>query len=223
MSFFFTKVVDEWGTSFAPTTWGNLAIALLILILLFAVMCFRTKKAQKSSKVKPLVFSAMALALGTVASLIKFLDLPMGGSITLCSMLFIVLIGYWYGLRVGLMAAVSYGLLQLLIGPYIIAPAQLIVDYVLAFGALGLSGLFSNAKHGLIKGYIVAVLGRYFFAFLSGLIFFGSYAPENMGAPIYSLAYNGIYLGVEAVITLVIIAIPPVSKALARVKAMAIS
>ena len=86
------------------------------------------------------------------------------------------------------------------------------------------AGLFCNQKNGLVKGYIVGVLGRYFFAFLSGLIFFASYAEgTGMSAPVYSLAYNGAYLGCEAAMTLVILAIPAVRKALARVKEMAVN
>ena len=100
----------------------------------------------------------------------------------------------------------------------------MITDYLLAFGALGLSGLFSNQKNGLVKGYIAGVLGRYFFAFLSGLIFFASYAEgTGMSAPVYSLAYNGAYLGCEAAITLVVLAIPAVRRAFAKVKEMALN
>jgi thiamine transporter len=225
MSFFFTEIVDEWGTTYEPTTWGNLAIALIMLILLL-VACFVTGKDDKTTfKTKPLVFSAMAIALGYVTSLLKFFDLPMGGSITLCSMLFIVLIGYWYGLRSGIVAAIAYGLLQLITNPYVILPAQLIVDYILAFGALGLSGLFSKAKNGLVKGYIVAVLGRYLFAFISGYMFFGEYASyyDMNSEALYSLAYNGMYLIPEAIITIIVISIPPVAKGLARIKDMATS
>lgn len=226
MSIFFTEVVDEWGgLTYVPTTWGNLTIALLMLVLLL-VACFITGKNKKAKfETKPLVFSAMAIALGYVTSLLKFFDLPMGGSITLCSMLFIALIGYWYGLRSGLVAAIAYGLLQLITNPYVILPAQLIVDYILAFGALGLSGLFRNSKNGLLKGYAIAVLGRYFFAFLSGYMFFGEYASyyDMNSEVLYSLAYNGMYLIPEAIITIAIISIPPVAKGLARIKDMATS
>lgn len=61
-------------------------------------------------------------------------------------MLFLVLIGYWYGLRAGLMTAIAYGFLQLVSDPYIISIPQMLVDYIFAFGALGLSGLFSKSK-----------------------------------------------------------------------------
>ena len=173
---------------------------------------------------KRLCFSAVAIALAMVTSYLKIFEAPMGGSVTLFSMLFICCIGYWYGLKAGMMTGLAYGLLQLISDPYVISLPQMITDYFLAFGALGLSGLFCNKKYGLIKGYVVGVLGRYFFSFLSGLIFFASYAEgSGMSAPIYSLAYNGAYLGCEAAMTLVVLAIPAVSKAFARVKEMALN
>ena len=92
--------------------------------------------------VKQLAFCAAAVALGTVLSNIKIFHFPMGGSVTLLSMLIICLPGYVYGLSAGLLTGCAYGALQLLFDPYIIFPAQLIVDYFLAFMALGLPALF---------------------------------------------------------------------------------
>lgn len=169
---------------------------------------------------KQLVFCAMSIALGTVLSNIKLLDFPWGGSVTLLSMLIIVLPGYFFGLGAGLITGVAYGALQLIIDPYVIFPLQLVVDYFLAFGALGLSGLFANAKNGLIKGYITGVMGRYVFVVISGWLFFGEYAWEGWAALPYSLVYNGIYVFAEAIMTLIIIMLPPVKKAINRVKAM---
>lgn len=223
MNFFVTPYVDEYGdTTYNLTTAGYTGLIILfIALLLLGAAIFGNKKKMST---KQLVFSAMAIALATVTSMIKLFEMPMGGSVTLFSMLFIVLIGYWYGLGGGLTVAIAYGVLQLLLDPYILSFPQMLVDYILAFGALGLAGIFHNSKHGLIKGYIVAVLGRYFFSFLSGWIFFGMYAPDNFpNAVVYSLAYNGSYLGAEALITLIVIAIPPVAKALQTVKNQAIS
>ena len=219
MSFFVTPNADG---AFDFTTAGYTVFVLLFIgLLLLGSAIFGSKK---KLSVKQLVFSAMAIALAMITSMIKIIDMPMGGSVTLLSMLFIVLIGYWYGLGAGLTAAIAYGVLQLIIDPYILSFPQMMVDYLLGFGALGLSGIFSNKKYGLIKGYLVGVLGRYFFTFLSGWIFFGMYAPETFpNAAVYSLAYNGCYIGTEAVITLIIIAVPPVSKALETVKRQAIS
>ena len=100
---------------------------------------------------------------------------------------------------------------------------QLIVDYILAFGALGLSGLFSNAKFGLLKGYITAVLGRYVFAVISGWIFFGAYAWEGWDPLPYSLAYNAIYIFAEAAVTLLILSVTPVQNLFSKLKQMALN
>ena len=222
MSLFVNKITDEWGTSYSLTGLGYGALIAAILILLI-LACYLTGE-NKRIETKPLVFAAAAIALGMITSFLKLFEAPMGGSVTLFSMLFICCIGYWYGLRTGLITGFAYGLLQLISDPYIISLPQMITDYLLAFGALGLSGLFCNKKNGLIKGYIAGVLGRYLFAFLSGLIFFASFAEgTGMSAPVYSLAYNGSYLGCEAFMTLIILSIPAVNKAFLRVKQMAVA
>lgn len=223
MSLFATKLVDDYGgTTYNLTGLGYGALVALMLLLLI-LACYITGGKTKF-KTKHLVFSAAAMALAMITSFLKLFEAPMGGSVTLFSMLFICCIGYWYGLRTGIMTGVAYGLLQLISDPYIISLPQMITDYLLAFGALGLSGIFCNKKNGLVKGYIVGVLGRYLFAFLSGLIFFGMYAEgSGMSAPVYSLAYNGSYLGCEAAITLIVLAIPAVNRAFAKVKEMAVA
>lgn len=170
---------------------------------------------------KKLVFSAMGIALALVTSYLKLWDMPMGGSVTLLSMLFISLIGYWFGAKYGIATGAAFGLLQFIINPYMLSIPQVLLDYPLAFGALGFSGFFKNHRYGLRIGYIVGVIGRFIFSTLSGVIFFASYAPEGMNPWIYSIAYQGSYLGAEAVLTLAIISLPPVMKALKLVKVQA--
>ena len=180
------------------------------------------ESAHRSGKltVKQLVFCAISIALGTILSEIKIINFPWGGSTTLLSMLVICLPGYFFGLGAGLLTGIAYGALQLLVDPYVLFPMQLVMDYFLAFGALGLSGLFSNARHGLLKGYLVGILGRYVFTVLSGWIFFAEYAWEGWPVLPYSLVYNGIYIFAEAAITLVVLALPPVQKAIGTIKKM---
>lgn len=161
----------------------------------------------------------MGIALAMVTSYIKVWEMPMGGSVTLLSMLFICLIGYWFGPRYGLITGIAYGILQFVVDPYMVSLPQVLFDYPLAFGALGLSGFFSDKKYGLQTGYVAGVLGRFIFSTLSGVIFFASYAPEGMNPWVYSSLYQGTYLGAEGIVTLIILSIPPVSKALASVKA----
>lgn len=227
-------VVNEWEeTTYVPTALGSVLLAVLVLALLGGAVAFARTQAKKNAgasarkpggklTVKQLVFCAMAIALGTVLSNIKLFEFPTGGSITPLSMLVICLPGYFFGLGAGLLTGVAYGVLQLLIDPYVLYPMQLVVDYLLAFGALGLSGLFTNAKNGMIKGYITAVLGRFVFAVISGWIFFGSYAWEGWAPLPYSLAYNAIYIFSEAAITVIILMLPAIKKALASIKKMAL-
>ena len=220
LKIFATEVIDpEWGNYFELTTWGYMAlIAMLLCVLLAAAFVSKSHKLST----KQLVFCAMAMALATVTSNLKIWRMPMGGSVTLLSMLFISLVGYWYGLRTGLLTAIAYGLLQLIIDPYVISLPQLFIDYIFAFGALGLSGLFATSKNGLYKGYIASVFGRFISAFISGVVFFGSSAAGyGMSVPIYSICYNGAYIFTEAAITLIVIALPPVKEALNRLKLLA--
>lgn len=232
MSFFAKEIIDEGGNFFELTEAGYGALIAIMIVILLAACFISGRKDEKEEgeenkkirfSARQLVFSAMAMALAMVTSTIKIIDMPMGGSVTLFSMFFICLIGYWYGLKGGLMTAAAYGFLQLIINPYIISIPQMLTDYIFAFGALGLSGIFAKSKYGLIKGYIAGILGRYFFTFLSGMIFFGSYAASyNMTAPVYSLAYNGAYIGLEALITLALVSLPPVNKGLDKIRTMAL-
>lgn len=219
MSFFITTEDNSYGL----TTAGFAAAVIIMVVLVVIAAAEAGRKEGKKMGTKQLVFCAMSIALACVTSMMKVYEFPFGGSITFFSMLFICLPGYFYGLTAGLLSAAAYGVLQFLLGPYILFPLQVIVDYLLAFGALGLSGAFSKSKNGLRKGYLAGILGRYVFAVISGWIFFGEYAWEGWGALTYSLAYNGAYIFAEGAITLLILSIPAVSGALARVKEMALN
>ena len=223
----FSEFVNDWDElTYVPTTLGKVVLALIIVALIAVALVFARKNAVKDSSdknptmkltIKQLAFCAMCLALATVLSEIKIFDMPTGGSITLLSMFVIALPGILFGLVPGIVTAVAYGILQLIIDPYVLYPMQLVVGYILAFDALGLSGLFYGKKGAVIKGYIAAVIGRYIFSVISGWIFFGAYAWEGWNPLPYSLAYNAAYIFAEAALTVIILAIPPVNKAVWQV------
>ena len=218
------STVDSWEQdAFQLTTTGILMVVVLMVALLaFAVILQPKEIRSRAFTTKQLVFSAVAVALATVTSMLKLFEMPLGGSITPFSMLFIVLIGYWYGPKAGLMTGFAYGLLQFILDPIFYSIPQMIVDYPLAFGALGVSGFFFQKKYGLLIGYIAGISARFVFAWLSGVLFFAAYADgSGMSAPVYSMAYNGSYIFTEGILTLVLISIPLVAKALAQVKRLA--
>ncbi|MCI8400836.1 MAG: energy-coupled thiamine transporter ThiT [Lachnospiraceae bacterium] len=208
-----------------PAGYGILAVLLLALLAAILVPGGRKTPAGEagSRKTKEMVFCAAAIALAMVSSTyLKLGSLPFGGSITLFSMLFVTLIGYFYGARTGIMAGMAYGILQLITGPYIYAPLQVLLDYPLAFGALGLSGLFRDRRHGLVTGYSVGVAGRYICHVISGYVFFAEYAPEGMNPLVYTLQYNLTYILPEMAATIVVLCVPAMARAIGQVKRQAL-
>ena len=192
------------------------------IILFVAALAFAPKGSEKKKmSTRQLVFCAMAMALAFVTSYIKIFTLPWGGSVTLCSMLFIVLVANWYGVQTGILVGLAYGILQFIQEPYVLSFFQVCCDYILAFAALGVAGFFAKSSHGLVKGYIAAVIARGAFHALGGYLYWMDYMPSNFPkalTSVYPIVYNYSFLLAEAVITLIIISIPAVGKGLARIR-----
>ena len=129
------------------------------IILFAAALIFAGRISEKKKMgTRQLVFCAMAMALAFITSYLKLFNMPWGGSVTLCSMLFIVLVANWYGPKTGVLVGLAYGILQFIQEPYVLSFFQVCCDYILAFAALGVAGFFAKSKHGLLKGYIAALL-----------------------------------------------------------------
>ena len=183
MNNFFATPEGAWGDGSVHLTTVGIAIVvavIAVLLVVAAIMRHRNSDKKKSLTTRQLVYSAVAIALAVVCSMIKLFEMPMGGSVTLLSMLFVVLIAYWYGPYVGIMTAVAYGLVQFVTEPIFYTIPQMLLDYPLAFGALGLAGFFHKKKYGLQIGYLVGVVGRFIFATISGVVFFAGITSSPM-------------------------------------------
>lgn len=201
---------------FFESTMGQVITVVVILILFFSILI---SGKGKRTDTKSLVICAILIALSVSLGAITLFKMPQGGSITPFSMVPIVLAGYFYGVRKGVMVGMCVGLLNLIFNPYVIHPAQLLLDYPIAFGALALGAIFRNKKSfALVGSYLFGVFCRYICAVLSGIIFFGAYAPEGFSALTWSLWYNLTYLGIEAIGTVIVLSIPSVQKAFDRLK-----
>ena len=216
MNFFASGNVDDGYTLKAPSY-----ILFVALVLALLAIVYVSQKESKKIQTKQLVFSSVAMALAVVTSFIQFAKMPFGGSATLFSMFFICFIGYLYGTKIGLLTGVAYGFLQLIIDPSVYHPIQLLLDYPVAFGCLGLAGVFSKSKYGLIKGYILGTFGRYVVHAISGYVFFSQWTPENTSPIVYAITYNATYILPEAIITIIILLIPAFANGLKEVKRMA--
>ena len=151
------------------------------------------------AKILTEVVSMVALA-GVLEFISGFLPftMPEGGRVTLAAMIPIFFVAVRRGPRIGILAGITFGLVVLIEEPYVYHPIQFLLDYPLAFGALGLAGFFR--KQPLI-GVAVGIAGRFLCHFTSGLVFFASYAPAGMNPALYSAIYNAWYLGPELVIS----------------------
>ena len=200
---------------------------------------------MQTSKTRRLTESAMLLALAIVLELTSKMfipEMPFGGQVTLVSMLPVVLISYRHGVKWGFVSAFAYSLIQMAIGTKTVSAAFLpgyfgdgtmllnalfmcLMDYVIAYTALGLGGIFRNKIKrpgiSLMCGSLVALTARYIAHILSGYILFGAWAewfftqdgfpgwgadlvaslaPQAL-AFVYSLVYNGMYMVPEILLT----------------------
>lgn len=203
---------------FFESTLGQIVTVGVIAVLFLFILIPNKEQKNQRADTKAVTLSALLVALATGLGMLKLFEMPYGGTVTVFSMLPIVLCGYFLGTRRGVMAGMCVGLLNLIFGPYIIHPIQLLVDYPFAFGALGLAGICRNQKNGLVKGYLIGLIGRYACAVISGIVFFGAYAPEGFNAVTWSLFYNFTYLAAEGALTIIIISLPPLKKAFEGLK-----
>jgi len=194
------KVFERFGEM---STAGWIILAVLVL-LCAGLMVIAKQKTKWTAKL--LAYAALSIALAFVLSYIRLWRMPQGGTITPASMLPIMLFSYAFGIGPGLVASLAYGLLQAIQDPYIVGFWQFLLDYPLAFGMLGLMGLFANNQNKwlLYVGMGVVSLLRMFCHTLSGVLFFGEYAAQAGMAPWpYSLGYNSFVL-VDAAICLAV-------------------
>jgi len=150
---------------------------------------------------KILAEAATSVALAYALSLIVPFRMPQGGSVTAVSMVPILWFALRRGSKMGVVEGIVYGLVRTLRQPFIVHPVQFLLDYPLAFGALGLAGLFKKYP---ILGVAVGIAGRFVCHFLSGVVFFATYAPAGMNPAVYSAVYNGSYLMVELVFSIIV-------------------
>ena len=152
-------------------------------------------------RIRALCEGAILVALAFVLSFVKLYQLPNGGSLT-PAMLPILIFGLRWGLGSGLSAGFVFGLLQLIFdGAYAWGWQSMLLDYLLAFTPLGLTGLFKGKSWGIFPGTVIGCLSRFAIHYISGVTIYRIYEPTTVpgigtfdNAALYSLVYNGSYM-----------------------------
>ncbi|MDU2064901.1 MAG: energy-coupled thiamine transporter ThiT [Sporomusaceae bacterium] len=159
--------------------------------------------------VRMIVHVGLMVALTVILHMFRLYHMPQGGSITLGGMLPLLFLAYAYGPIGGYLGGFVYGLINLLQDPYILHPIQVLFDYPLPYMALGLAGYFKTKP---LLGAVVGCSGRLFCHFISGAVFFASYAPPDMSPYWYSFVFNATYLVPELLICLLFLIVLPTNR-----------
>lgn len=203
----FSGLYSNLPEKFRTIIQSPMTILTIIACLALFVALFKFRKIKFNSRIVTHV--AIALALSTILNVFRIYRFPQGGSLTLGCMVPILIIAFAYGKEIGFLTGFLYGLINLLTDPYIIHPIQMLFDYPLPSMAMGFAGYFRDRR---MLGVFVAFFMKFLCHFISGFVFFGSYAPAGMGAVLYSAAVNLPLVGGEMIICMVILKLIPVER-----------
>ncbi|WP_101843684.1 energy-coupled thiamine transporter ThiT [Halobacillus sp. Marseille-P3879] len=155
--------------------------------------------------VEAAIFSALAILLD-VLPFLSFKLWAQGGSVSF-SMVPVFIMAFRWGIKGGVVTGLLLGFYQILAGAYIVTPVQTFLDYIVAFGVIGIAGIVTKqvweaaaARDNkslliwIVTGVFVGSLLRFLSHFIAGIIFYGTLAPEGMSVWFYSLTYNGGYM-----------------------------
>lgn len=158
------------------------------------------------SKTRMIAEAGVAIAIAQVLSFITLFHMPQGGSIKAASMVPLMIFAYRWGGTRGILAGVVYGVLHFLLGfKSSIHYLSIILDYLVAYGVIGVCGYFKDNIVGLVSGSIIAIAFRWLASVTSGAVVFASYAPQGQNPWIYSMIYNASYMIPDGIINIIVL------------------
>lgn len=182
------------------------SVAFIVILLLGIIILFRFKRIKFTTKM--VVIMGVAIALSVVLNMVVLYQMPQGGSVTLASMAPIFFVALVYGPEAGFFSGLVFGILNMILGGYIVHWAQMLLDYPLAFMFLGSIGYFRSSMN---VGAVVATLLRFLSHVVSGAIFFKDGAGE-MNPWLFSGIYNGTFLLPDLIIVLIVLNLLPLNR-----------
>lgn len=185
------------------------SIFALLGVLLIIIFCIYIRRIKFSTRM--LIYISMMLALTILLRQIRLYHLPQVGSITLGAMMPLMLVTYRYGAPVGMLAGFIFGMINIILNPFILHPIQVLFDYPLPYMAAGLAAVFPK---NFIASTILVFAGKLLCHFISGVVFFASYAPEGISPIIYSLTFNASTIIPNCVICCILLKVLPIQRLL---------
>ena len=170
-------------------------------------------RSKANSATRMLCEGAIMIALSLILGLIKLFELPQGGSISL-EMLPLLLFCVRWGVARGFITCTAFGILQVFVqGAVSWGWQSILLDYVVAFAAIGFAGFGRGHKYGIFWGSVLGGIGRFVIHFISGVTLYRIAVPTPVLGTVYdnpylySAAYNGSYVAIDLAISLVVFAI----------------
>jgi len=202
--------IDQWFQQafkkFAEINLPTAIILITLLVLGIGALVISGKKVKWTTQM--LTCAALSIALSFILSLIRLYKMPQGGSVSAAGMLPLLLFAYVFGAAPGITAGIVYGILDFINASYFVSIWAFLLDYPIAFGLLGLAGLFGKMKNqniGLPVGIVVACAARFTASVMSGVMFYAAYAEGTGLSPLlYSVTYNGSYMLPDTLICVVV-------------------
>ncbi|MBR2216697.1 MAG: energy-coupled thiamine transporter ThiT [Selenomonadaceae bacterium] len=197
---------DKLANAFAASPTAFFALVGVLALILFALYTRRIRFTTHLT-----VQVALAVAMTTLLNFVRIYHFPQGGSVTSGAMVPLILLAMRYGVGVGMLGGFLYSLINFFQDPFVLHPVQVLFDYPLPMMAMGLAGLFGSR---MWLSVTLAFGGRFLCHFISGLVFFASFAPEGTSPILYSLTVNGSMMLGEWLICCLILKFLPVQRLL---------
>lgn len=194
-------------------------VFILIISVVFIALYVKELGNTKFN-IRMLLVMAIFGALGYVLNLFKFINMPQGGSITFFSMLPTMVLSFIYGRGIALTSGLLLGVLKLLDGAVILNPFQFLLDYLLSNMCLGFASMFGREnRFKIFMGCLISAIMCTMFNVLSGVLFYGEFAPEGINVWVHSLIYNFSSIGIEGVLTSIVATFFPFDRVIKSIKA----
>ncbi len=201
LSVYFETVKEWYPTLNQAVLYVSSAIVIAVVIALAIIF----DKSEKPFDTRCIATAGICVAMSFGLSYVKLWDMPQGGSVTLVSLLPIMIFSNIYGTKKGVFVCFLYGVLQSIQDPWIIHPAQFILDYPIAFASVGVAGMFAEFKAfknlpqiSFMLGGVVAGCLRFICHVLSGVF---AFATGDTNPWLFSLAYNSyVFIDIALVI-----------------------
>lgn len=186
-------------------------VAIFLAVVLTLAITIASVKILKGFKLEVRVLARIGViaAITIVLYMIKLVPFPQGGGCSLLSILPIMILAILFDTKEAIVCAIIVAVIKIIIQPPYY-PLQIPLDYFGAMIAIAFTPIFGvDKKSKLVGGALVASILSIFFSVLSGVIFFGEFTPEGMNVWPYSIMYNLLGYGVEALLSIIVLSILP--------------